>query len=345
MTQPVSNDPKHSDEIDLTQFFRWTGQAFTNLGNTLISGLAGVRNIFFNNRLFFVGIILVGLALGAAYSELLKKKFYKSTMVLSCDYLNNQILENTIEKLNLLCEESEREGLTELLHIDKPTAKNIQKFEFETFVSEDDVVEMEVLREQLNNVAADKKDVVEKVLKKLTIVNKNAYQISALVYDPEVVKPLEKALISYFRNNEYIKRRIAINKINLATRKQKLMSDSRKLDSLKTVLYQNYQTLGKTSRGSNNVILGEESLTNPLDVFKQDLELNKEILEIDQKLYVESDFELVDGFTTFKEPESASLPKTLIVAFFVSWIMGYLIIGAWRFDQLLASYNTKKVQA
>jgi hypothetical protein len=227
------------------------------------------------------------------------------------------------------------------LSIDVKTAKNIQKFEFEPFVSEDDVVEMEVLREQLNNVAKEKKDVVDKVLKKLTVVNKNAYQISALVYDPEVVKPLEKALINYFRSNEYIKRRIAINKVNLTSRRQKLVAESKKLDSLKRVLFDNYQTLGKTSRGSNNVILGEESLTNPLDVFKQDLELNKEILEIDQKLYVESDFELVDGFTTFKEPESASLPKILIISFFVSWLMGYLIIGAWRFDQLLSTYNSK----
>jgi hypothetical protein len=345
MVQNTENGPRQSDEIDLTQFFKWIGTGFKNIGNGTILALAGLRNIFFNNRIFFAGIILLGLVFGAAYSELLKKKFYKTTLVLSCDYLNNEILENTIEKLNLLCAEEKREGLSELLQIDNETAKNIQKFEFKPFVSEDDVVEMEVLREQLNNVAKEKKDLVEKVLTKLKIVNKNAYQLSVLVYDPEIVKPLEKALINYFRNNEYIKRRIAINKVNLASRKQKLVSDSRKLDSLKSVLYQNYQTLGKTSRGSNNVILGEESLTNPLDVFKQDLELNKEILEIDQKLYVEPDFELVDGFTTFKEPESASLPKILIIAFFISWLMGYLIIGAWRLDQLLASYNTKKAEA
>jgi hypothetical protein len=345
MVQNTDNSPTQSDEIDLTQLFRMIGRGFSNLGNGIVYGLAGLRNLFFNNRLFFVGIIIIGLVLGAAYSELLKKKYYKSTMVLGCDYLNTQILENTVEKINLLCEENEREGLSELLSIDQTTAKNIQKFEFEPFVSEDDVVEMEVLREQLNNVASEKKEVVDKVLKKLTVVNKNAYEISALVYDPEIVKPLEKALINYFRNNEYIKRRIAINKLNLSSRKQKLISDSRKLDSLKNVLFQNYQTLGKTSRGSNNVILGEEGLTNPLDVFRQGLELNKEILEIDERLYVQPDFELIDGFTTFKEPESASLPKILIISFFVSWVMGYLIIGAWRFDKLLASYNTKQAEA
>jgi hypothetical protein len=345
MTDSSQRGDKKSEEIDLNVFFSSVARGINKLGIGLLVALAGIRNVFFNNKIFFLGIIAIGLVLGGAYSELLKRKFYKSTMVLSCDYLNTQILENTIQKLNLLCNEREREGISQLLNIDMKAAKNIQKFEFEPFVSEDDVVEMEVLREQLNNVASEKKDVVEKVLKKLTVVNKNAYQISVMVYEPDVVKPLEKALINYFRNNEYIKRRIAINKINLNTRKRKLVADSNKLDSLKNVLYQNYQTLGKTSRGSNNVILGEDNHTNPLDVFKQDLELNKEILEIDEKLYVQPDFELVDGFTTFKEPESASLPKILIISFFVSWVMGYLIIGAWRFDQLLSTYNTKKAQA
>jgi hypothetical protein len=111
------------------------------------------------------------------------------------------------------------------------------------------------------------------------------------------------------------------------------------MDSLKSVLYQNYQTLGKTSRGSNNVILSDEAMTNPLDVFKQDLELNQQILEIDEALYIQPDFEVIEGFTTFKQPESAGLLKILFISFWVSWLMGYLIIGAWKFDKTLAAYS------
>ena len=334
-------NPKNSDEIDLTQFFKWIGRGFNRVGNSILYSLATLRNLFFNNRLFFLGVILIGLVLGTIYSELLKKKYYKTTMVLSCDYLNTQILENTIDKLNLLSREEEREGLAEELKIDQKTAKNIQEFEFNPFVSEDDVVEMEVLRTQLTNIVADKKDLVEKVMSKLEIENKNAYEISVLVYNPDIVKPLEKALVTYFNSNEYIKRRIEINKVNLTSRKSKLTKESSKLDSLKVVLVQNYQTLGKTSRGSNNVILGEEGLTNPLDVFTQDLEINKEILEIDEKLYLQPDFEVVEGFTTFKQPESASLIKILFISFWISFLMGYLIIGAWRFDQVLSKYPTR----
>src|SRR5687768_15089564 len=107
--EPAKQELKGSDEIDLTQFFRWIGRGFTKLGNSMLFGMASMRNLFLNNRLFFVGIIILGLVLGVLYSQLLKKEFYKTSMVLSCDYLNTQILENTVEKLNLLCEEETRE--------------------------------------------------------------------------------------------------------------------------------------------------------------------------------------------------------------------------------------------
>lgn len=331
-----------SDEIDLTQFFKWIGRGFSRVGDSIIYGIASLRNQFFQNRLFFLGTIILGLILGGLYSELLKKKYYKSTMVLSCDYLNTQILKNTIDKFNLLAGERDTEGLQEVLGLNENTAKNIQKFEFRSFVSEDDVVEMEVLREQLNNVTAEKKDLVDRVIDRLEIENKNAYEISVLVYDPGIVKPLEKALVNYFSNNNYIKRRVEITKANLTSRKTKLEKDLRKLDSLKGLIFANYQLLAQKSRGSNNVILNDENITNPLEVFTKDLQLHEELQKVNRQLYLTPDFEIVDGFTTFKEPESAGLADVLVISFFLSIIIGYLILGAWRFDKMLATYPTRK---
>lgn len=332
--------PNSTDEIDLAQFFRWIGRGFSNFGRSIIAGIAGLRNLFYRNRVFFIGIIILGLILGACYSELLKKDYYKSSMVLSCDYLNTQILSNTIDKFNLLAREKDRVGLQDALGLDSVIAKNIQKFEFKPFVSEDDVVEMEVLKEQLNNVTGEKRELVDKVIDRLEIENKNAYEISVFVYDPDIVKPLEKALVNYFRNNNYIKQRIAINQRNLEVRKVKLQAELGKLDSLKVVLFQNYQSLGRRNRGSNNVVVGgEEGLSNPLDVFTRDLELHQELQEIERRLYLSPDFEIVDGFTSFKEPESASLADILAISLILSIIIGYLVLGAYRFDRMLAKYD------
>jgi uncharacterized protein involved in exopolysaccharide biosynthesis len=334
--------PQNTDEMDLTYFFRWIGKGFSNAGNSAIYGIASLRRLFYQNRLFFIGIIILGLILGFLYSELLKKDYYKTSMVLSCDYLNTQILRNTIEKFNLLAGERDNEGIQELLNLDSVTAKNIQKFEFRPFVSEDDVVEMEVLKEQLNNVAAEKKDLVDKIIDRLEIDNKNAYEISVFVYDPKIVKPLEKSLVDYFRNNRYIRLRIESNFKSLQARKSKLQKELRKLDSLKVVLFQNYQAFSQKNRGSNNVVVGgEEGLANPLDVFTKDLELHNELQEVEEQLYLSPDFEIVDGFTSFKEPESATLGDILAAALVLSILIGFLVLGAYRFDRMLAAYPIK----
>ena len=66
--------------------------------------MAGIKNRFIKNGSFFWGSLFLAWYSAALYSELLKKDYYKSSMVLSCDYLNTQILKNTIEKFNLLAE-------------------------------------------------------------------------------------------------------------------------------------------------------------------------------------------------------------------------------------------------
>lgn len=329
-----------SDEIDLSQVFKWIGNGFRNFGNSILTSIANLRQLFFDNKIFFVAIITIGIVLGAVYSELLSKKYYKSSMILSCDYLNRRIVESTIEKLNLLCDESEREGLAKELKIPIAIAENIVEFESKPFVSEDDIVEMEVLKEQLNNVAADKKDVVKKVIAKLEVDNKSAFQISILITDSDVVNNLDSAIVNYFKSNEYVKRRIEITRSNLLQKKSKLILESGRLDSLKSVLFRSFDNIARQSKqGSNNVILSEKPLTDPLSVFSQDLNFYNEIQSIDTRLYLQPDFEVVDGFTAFKEPESASLAKVLVISFLVSWLAGYLILGLFKFDRYLATIS------
>jgi hypothetical protein len=335
--------PKASttDEIDLSQLFRWIGKGFSNFGQGILNALAGLRALLFQNKIFFLAIILVGLAFGVLTSEVLIKKQYASSMIISCDYLNNRILTNTIKKLNLLCDEKERTGLANELNVDIATAKNIQEFSARAFVSEKDLVEIEVLKEQLNNVAEEKKDLVNKIISKIDIENKNAFLIEVKVLDPEIIKNLETALVNYIKTNPFIQNRIVANSQTLLERKSKLQKESRKLDSLKAVLFDNYASMAKENNrpGSNNVILSDKYLTNPLDVFRQDLDIHQQIQGIDYQLSVKPDFEVVDGLTAFKEPDTASLSKVLVISFFASWALGYLILGFFKFDRYLASLN------
>ncbi len=332
-----------SDEIDLTQLFRWIGKGFTNFGQGILNGLASLRLLFFKNKVFFSVVIVSGLVLGVLFSEFLQKKHYASTMIISCDYLNSRILTNSMDKLNLLCLEKEKEGLANEIKIDINTAKNILSFQSKAFVSEKDLVEIEVLKEQLNNVALDKKDLVNKVIDKIEIENKNAFLIEVKVLDPEIIKNLEQALVNYIKDNSFIQNRLLAHEQTLLERKAKLDRESRKLDSLKAVLFENFSSMAKENNrpGSNNVILSDKYLTNPLDVFKQDLEIHSELQKINFELSVKPYFEVVDGLTSFKEPDNASLPKIIAISFLTSWILGYLILGLFKFDRYLSALSKK----
>jgi len=178
---------------------------------------------------------------------------------------------------------------------------------------------------------------VDQVLKRIALENQHAFEFTIRTYSPTAIKPLQDALVDHFRKNDYVKRRMEINKTNLAARKVKLIGESKKLDSLKRVIYANYRSMAEQTRqGSNNVILSDKSVTNPLDVYSQDLSLSEQILAIDRQLYLQPDFEIVDGFTEFDEPTSASMPKIITIGILMGFVLGYLVVAIRKLDKYLS---------
>ncbi len=333
-----STKPTPSDEIDITQIFNWIGKGFSRMGSNFIGAMAGIRRLFLTHLSYFSIVIGLGLTIGVVYGNLLYKKYYKSSMILSSDFFNKSIMENTIGKLNMLCREEDRIGLSELLDIDVETAKSIRDFDAVSFVSEQDRIDMEVLKEQLSNVTEKKVDLLSEVMKKIEIANVHSFMIIIYVYNHNIVNELDSAMVSYFRTNEYVRKRIEIKQSSLLARRDKLVRESRKLDSLKSILYVSFQNTSKTSRdGSNNVIFSEGKLTDPMAVFKEDLTLDKEIRLIDNDLYIKPYFEIVDGLTIFKIAENAGMVNILFISLAVSFVAGYLILGLWKFNNYLGT--------
>lgn len=328
----------NSDEIDLGVLFSKIGDFFKNMGVGFLRFLALLRRIPLEHKTLFIGLIIIAIAGGVSYSTLLKKKFYSTTMILSSEYLNKRIVDNTIEKLNLLAEEEDKKGLARVLQIPDELGENIQDFEAKPFVAEAELIELEVLKEQLKNFQAEKKNekVIQQVIERIEIENRHAYEITVRVYNPTVVRELEIALVNYFRNNDYLKKRVEITKTNRLERKQKLLRESQKLDSLKSVIYANYQNMAAQSRqGSNNVILSDKAVTNPIEIFNQDINLYNEIQNIDRSLYLQDDFEVVDGFTEFSKPSSAGPIRVSVIAILIAIGLGYLLVALFSFNNYL----------
>lgn len=333
---------KTSDEIDLGQLFIKIGVFFKSIGIAIIRFLALLRNTPLQNKTFFAVLIFLGGALGFVYSTVLKKKFYDSSMILSSEYLNKRIVDNSIDKLNLLADEETAKGLAKVLNISDSLAKNIVKFEAKPFVSERELIEIEVLKEQLKSAQVNNKnqEVVNQVIRRIQIENQHAFEFTVRTYNPTTIKPLQDALVSYFKTNDYIKNRIQINHDNLVAKRDKLQRESNKLDSLKTVIYSNYKTMAEQSRqGSNNVILSDKAVTNPIEVYNEDLNLYDQMQAIKRGIFLQPDFEVIDGFTEFNEPASASRIKIITTGMLIGFVLSYLFVALKRLDKYLAAVN------
>lgn len=336
----MENQQRPSEEIDLTSLFARIGDFFKSIGFGFLRFLALIRNVPVNNKLLFVALIVGGGLLGASYSFYLKKKFYESSMILSSDYLNKRIIDSSIDKLNLLAAEETPRGLANELRISDSLASNIIKFEMKPFVAEKELIQLEVLKEQLKSAQLTNRNqgVIDQVIKRIEIENQHAFQFTVRTFSPTAIKPLQDALVNYFKGNEYIKKRIQINHDNLVAKRGKLQSESRKLDSLKKVIYANYKTMAEQSRqGSNNVILSDKAVTNPIEIFNQDLNLYDQLQSIERGIFLQPDFEVVDGFTEFDEPASASRTKTVAVAMLIGFALGYIVVGLREFDKYLST--------
>jgi len=293
-----------------------------------------LRRIPLENRISFILIIGASISLGVLFTFFIRKNYYESKMILSSDYLNKRLAENTIDKLDELANEKNKHGLATTLGIADTLARNIIQFEVKPFVEEKDVIELEVLKEQLRNAqtAAGNTQVINQVIERIEIENRHAFEITVRTLQPSVIPNLQSAIVSYFERNSYIRKRIDANKTNLANKKEKLQRDINKLDSLKRVIYENFKTMAAQSRGSNNVILSDEAIANPVDIYKQDLDIYHEYQNVSRDLYLQKDFEVVDGFTEFSEPASPSVA----IMIFYSILIG---IGAAYIDVALRSFN------
>jgi hypothetical protein len=330
-----------SDEVDLTQLLSKIGTFFNNMGLGTLRFLALLRRVPLENKTLFLVIIAISIVAGFSYYSV-KNRFYETTMILSSNYLNKRLVENTIEKLNLLAEEDDKRGLAKILNVPDSVASIIDEFSSKPFVEEKDLIELEVLKEQLKSAQAESKNgkVIEQVIKRIEIENRHAFEIMVKTFNPTVTTVLQTALVNFFKNNEYIKRRIEITKINLLEKKTKIFHDLQKLDSLKFIIYDNYKSMAAQSRqGSNNVILSDKAVTDPVEIYNQDLDLYNQFQSVNSQIYLQSDFEVVDGFTEFSEPSSASTWKIVALSILIGLGVAYLIVALEVFNKYLSTLS------
>ena len=324
--QPQPNQTYRDDEIDLRKLFQAIGNFFVNIGRSIVKLILSIRRATLRYKILLLIALVVGGLAGLVLNKVVDP-YYKTQMVLKSQYLNTKLVQNSIDKLNLLCEEKNREGLAITLGIPLTLAENIVEFSFEPFVAEADVVEIELLKQKLEELKIENQD-IEKVIRQIDIENRNSFTISVQVYDTKIIANLQEALMGYFKNNPYIANRIATTRARLEHLISKLTHEVAMLDSLKNAYNFNLKAQAdrKGPEASNSFFLGESGSVNPVDVYSQGVELFQQLQGAKVALELGSDFELVDGFTTFSKPDSPGILLSIVIMAGIFLGLAYLLI-------------------
>jgi hypothetical protein len=332
----TQQDSNSSDEIDLRELFKFTSKGIENLFNRIINLLVSIRRITIQNFKLFISVTVLTLTIVSAYHFQFRKEVFGSSMLVSSIYLNGKLVENTVTKLNSLAEEDDTFTLSKVLDVDEKVAKQITGFEFEPFAGENEKLEIELLKEKLITLKIEEAT-INSIYEKISIRNPNTFRITALTETNNIIYALDTAIVKYFLQNPFIKKRIKVNRETLIKRKSKLESEQLKIDSLRKTIFDVYQSLAKDegSKGSDNIILGgRQQVANPLDVFKTDLKINEDLLAIDRQLFLKNEFEVIEGLTPFSKPVNISFLHLVAYAIISSIVFSYtllILIGLNRF--------------
>ncbi len=326
MSQPKSsNENYREDEIDLRKLFQAIGNGVANVGKAFINVIIRIRRISIKYKMLLIIMSIIGVVAGVLFNKV-SKPHYSATMLLSSDYFSHRLVESSIKKLDALCDEEDNASLAKILGIDDEVAINIKGFDFSPIVTEKDVVNLKVLRDELEALEV-KNPNVKQLLKQIEIQNKNAFIIIVTVYDNAIIGNLQSSLVNYFRNTPYVKNRIEATKNLQVSLIHKLKNDRIKLDSLKNLFNLNLKINANRKGGAAHLFVGgESSLLDPVSFYSQSKDIYEQIGLLEQRLMLGNDFELIDGFTTFSKPKSPDLIKATAFSMLYAIGLAYLII-------------------
>ncbi|WP_375579546.1 hypothetical protein ABWH96_00275 [Marivirga tractuosa] len=322
-----------SDEIDLRELFSSIGRFFKNIFTGILMMIIHFRNATIKHFKIILIFGILGGFTGIALNYYLPD-YYSSYMLINSKHSSGRLMENSVDKLQQLCAEQNYSQLAKILDIDSSQAKNLKGFSYEPFVSEEEIVELEVLKEQLKGKIEDE-ETINKFVEKLKLDNKATYKIFVHVFDNQGLVELQEPLVNYFRENQYVSKRLEIEQDNLKDKANNIKEELSKLDSLKRILMDSYNLLSDNGKsGSNNVILSEEKL-DPIAVFEESKIQYRELQRVKEEIFLMPSFELIDGFTVFSKPDSPGLIKLGFYSGLVGVGIGYIIILLLGFNKYL----------
>ncbi|MBC7922928.1 MAG: hypothetical protein H7Z75_17770 [Ferruginibacter sp.] len=279
---PPQRASASEDEIDL-------GKLFLNL----------VEVVERNARLLLTALA-IGVVVGYLY-HLRAKTVYESSLVASSRLLTSIRVERLVSVLNKLAGERNDTLLAKAMNVGVPVAAQLASIEASS----------------IKEVKEGKESTV-RVGEKAATMDDNVFEVAVRTYDNRVVDTLQKGILHYLRHNDFVEKRVAIQKQNLEILQGRVQEEEKKLDSLRFLLS---RLISRTGADNSTTLM-----TDPGSVNKDLMALYEKELYIREELLLIDDIQVIQNFTPFSRPAGPTLWKTIAVSTGVFLGAGLLIL-------------------
>jgi len=215
------------------------------------------------NFTMIVSFFVVGTLLGSVYG-MFGTKVYESKMMVTSDILTESYSEKLAENLKALIKDGNLALLSSRLNLTPEDSKSVGSIKIESALKDKPSKEDE----------------------------KKWFVITVEILDQEILSKLEKGIVSYLENNEYVKVRVEqkrnLNKELIKKTDEEIQS----LESFKNKIYD-----GNFFENNKGNVMFDPTVVN-----MRIIELNKDKLKYQNDLEIVNSVQIVEGFTKFLKP-------------------------------------------
>jgi uncharacterized protein involved in exopolysaccharide biosynthesis len=215
------------------------------------------------NFTLIVSFFVVGTLLGSVYG-MFGTKVYESKMMVTSDILTESYSEKLAENLKALINDGNLALLSSRLNLTTEDAKSVGSIKIESALKDKPSKEDE----------------------------KKWFIVTVQILNQEILPSLEKGIVNYIENNEYVKIRVE-QKRNL--NKELIKKTDEEIQSLESFKKKIYE--GNFFENNKGNVMFDPTVVNI-----RIIELNKDKLKYQNDLQIVNSVQIVEGFTKFLKP-------------------------------------------
>ena len=279
---------RNSDEIDLLYFFN---PLFKGLKKTKLA-FGRYLNVLKRNVFLFLAIFLV--LAGSSYAlRFILPKLYSTNAIFVSYNLPPGFYPEVINNMKELLKKGNASILSDQLKISPQAAATVKSIS---------TVKMDSVMLFDNNDSTTQ-----------------AFKVRLVVTDPNSITEVQKGLEAFLENNEFaLKRREAKRKTMEALRSD-LIVRIESLDSLKEILSKSVVPRGN----GQGIILGEP--VSPIQAFQVQREYFSQLKDIEERLSLLRNVDIVQPFTKINEPNAPNFEKMFLYGLALGLIAALLL--------------------